>query len=195
MIWLLSSPWFLRSGPSHGLLPTDRQVIQSSSTLLMAHAAGYFHLHLISDATGETLITVARAAAAQYVKVTPVEHVHPGLWVNEPEARQHFHAAMKNRYESVARANAAWGTEFDSFDSVDFPKDPKNPRRWLDFINWYHDALTERTGVLLDVIKKSELPCFNRGSHRCVIKPTHLGLNLSEQRLQAFEGKQVVGHL
>jgi [pyruvate, water dikinase]-phosphate phosphotransferase / [pyruvate, water dikinase] kinase len=43
----------------------------------MPHAAGYFHLHLISDATGETLITVARAAAAQYAKVMPVEHVHP----------------------------------------------------------------------------------------------------------------------
>ena len=43
----------------------------------MAHAAGYFHLHLISDATGETLITVARAAAAQYAKVMPVEHMHP----------------------------------------------------------------------------------------------------------------------
>lgn len=43
----------------------------------MAHAPGYFHLHLISDATGETLITVARAAAAQYAKVMPVEHMHP----------------------------------------------------------------------------------------------------------------------
>jgi regulator of PEP synthase PpsR (kinase-PPPase family) len=45
--------------------------------IFMVHAAGYFHLHLISDATGETLITVARAAAAQYAKVMPVEHVHP----------------------------------------------------------------------------------------------------------------------
>jgi len=43
----------------------------------MAHPAGYFHLHLVSDATGETLITVARAAAAQYAKVMPVEHMHP----------------------------------------------------------------------------------------------------------------------
>jgi len=43
----------------------------------MAQAAGYFHLHLISDATGETLITVARAVAAQYAKVQPVEHMHP----------------------------------------------------------------------------------------------------------------------
>ena len=46
-------------------------------SLPMAQAPGYFHLHLISDATGETLITVARAAAAQYAKVQPVEHVHP----------------------------------------------------------------------------------------------------------------------
>jgi len=37
----------------------------------------YFHLHLVSDATGETLITVARAAAAQYSSVSPVEHMHP----------------------------------------------------------------------------------------------------------------------
>jgi hypothetical protein len=43
----------------------------------MAQPAGYFHLHMISDATGETLITVARAVAAQYTKVMPVEHVHP----------------------------------------------------------------------------------------------------------------------
>ncbi|HZP74552.1 MAG TPA: pyruvate, water dikinase regulatory protein [Pseudolabrys sp.] len=38
---------------------------------------GYFHLHLVSDSTGETLITVARAAAAQYANVSPVEHVYP----------------------------------------------------------------------------------------------------------------------
>jgi regulator of PEP synthase PpsR (kinase-PPPase family) len=37
----------------------------------------YFHLHLISDSTGETLTTVAHAAAAQYSHVTPIEHVYP----------------------------------------------------------------------------------------------------------------------
>ncbi len=37
----------------------------------------YFHLHLVSDSTGETLITVARAVAAQYANVSPVEHVYP----------------------------------------------------------------------------------------------------------------------
>jgi regulator of PEP synthase PpsR (kinase-PPPase family) len=41
------------------------------------HGTNYFHLHLVSDSTGETLITVARAAAAQYSSVSPVEHMHP----------------------------------------------------------------------------------------------------------------------
>jgi regulator of PEP synthase PpsR (kinase-PPPase family) len=36
----------------------------------------FFHLHMISDSTGETLIAVARAAAAQYVNVRAIEHVH-----------------------------------------------------------------------------------------------------------------------
>jgi regulator of PEP synthase PpsR (kinase-PPPase family) len=37
----------------------------------------FFHLHLISDATGETLTTMAKAAAVQYSQVRPIEHVHP----------------------------------------------------------------------------------------------------------------------
>ena len=40
-------------------------------------ARSYFHLHLVSDSTGETLITVARAVAAQYEGVSAIEHVYP----------------------------------------------------------------------------------------------------------------------
>ena len=43
----------------------------------MPTSGNYFHLHLVSDSTGETLITVARAVAAQYANVTAVEHVDP----------------------------------------------------------------------------------------------------------------------
>lgn len=39
-------------------------------------ARQYFHLHLISDATGETLNTVARAAAAHYADFQPLEHIY-----------------------------------------------------------------------------------------------------------------------
>lgn len=37
----------------------------------------FFHLHLVSDSTGETLITVARAATALYTGMSPIEHVYP----------------------------------------------------------------------------------------------------------------------
>jgi hypothetical protein len=37
----------------------------------------FFHLHLVSDSTGETLIAVAKAAAAQYRGVVSIEHVYP----------------------------------------------------------------------------------------------------------------------
>lgn len=37
----------------------------------------YFHLHLVSDATGETLIAVSRAAAAQYQGISAIEHMYP----------------------------------------------------------------------------------------------------------------------
>jgi hypothetical protein len=36
----------------------------------------YFHIHLISDSTGETLLNVARAAAAQYAHSRAIEHLH-----------------------------------------------------------------------------------------------------------------------
>ena len=37
----------------------------------------YFHLHLVSDSTGETLIAASRAAAAQYQGVASIEHAYP----------------------------------------------------------------------------------------------------------------------
>src|SRR5690606_36801268 len=36
----------------------------------------YYHLHLVSDSTGETLTTIAMAASVLYPQVRPIEHVH-----------------------------------------------------------------------------------------------------------------------
>jgi regulator of PEP synthase PpsR (kinase-PPPase family) len=66
-------PPCLRRRLKHGLLPSHPQRIPPE----LMPDTGYFHLHLVSDATGETLITVARAAAAQYANVSPVEHLYP----------------------------------------------------------------------------------------------------------------------
>lgn len=37
----------------------------------------YYHLHLVSDSTGETLNAVAKAACAQFDMGRPIEHVYP----------------------------------------------------------------------------------------------------------------------
>jgi len=65
---LLAKP--LKAWPAPPVFTLVPNAIQMSDT-------GYFHLHLVSDATGETLIMVARAAAAQYANVAPVEHLYP----------------------------------------------------------------------------------------------------------------------
>lgn len=36
----------------------------------------FFHLHLVSDATGETLHAVAKAASVQYAEFSAIEHIH-----------------------------------------------------------------------------------------------------------------------
>lgn len=37
----------------------------------------FFHLHLISDATGETLLAAGRAVSAQYKDARAIEHIYP----------------------------------------------------------------------------------------------------------------------
>lgn len=39
-------------------------------------AETYFHLHLVSDSTGETLNTIAKAATAHFVGARPLEHTY-----------------------------------------------------------------------------------------------------------------------
>ncbi|MEO7027205.1 MAG: pyruvate, water dikinase regulatory protein [Caulobacteraceae bacterium] len=38
--------------------------------------ATYFHIHLVSDSTGETLNAIARAVCARFTNVLPVEHIY-----------------------------------------------------------------------------------------------------------------------
>lgn len=43
----------------------------------MENRKSFFHLHLISDSTGETLISAGRAASAQFRNAMAIEHVYP----------------------------------------------------------------------------------------------------------------------
>jgi hypothetical protein len=58
----------------HANLPT---IHPQQFTVMTSKSEGrFFHMHLISDATGETLNTVARAATAQYADYKPIEHIY-----------------------------------------------------------------------------------------------------------------------
>lgn len=43
----------------------------------MNKSQSFFHLHLISDATGETLLAAGRAASSQYKNARAIEHIYP----------------------------------------------------------------------------------------------------------------------
>ncbi len=49
----------------------------------MKKTINHFHLHLVSDSTGETLISASRAVAAQYASARPIEHVSPFITSEE----------------------------------------------------------------------------------------------------------------
>lgn len=56
-----------------GSLPSYQQRVKNS----VENEKNFFHLHLISDSTGETLISAGRAVAAQFQASMAVEHVYP----------------------------------------------------------------------------------------------------------------------
>jgi regulator of PEP synthase PpsR (kinase-PPPase family) len=58
------------------LVHSPHPVCEQAKPVTHRHES-YFHLHLVSDATGETLMTVGRAAAVQYATVSAIEHVYP----------------------------------------------------------------------------------------------------------------------
>ena len=47
----------------------------------------YFHVHLVSDSTGETLVAMMKASCAQFNSATPLEHLH-ALVRTEDQMRQ-----------------------------------------------------------------------------------------------------------
>jgi regulator of PEP synthase PpsR (kinase-PPPase family) len=46
------------------------------ATLSPSRLATYFHVHLVSDSTGETLNAMARAVCARFDNVLPIEHIY-----------------------------------------------------------------------------------------------------------------------
>ena len=76
--WRPGIPRWLKIGALRGLSAINgsaRPKVPRLSTARSWRPVVRLHLHLVSDSTGETVITVARAGVSQFDGVIPVEHV------------------------------------------------------------------------------------------------------------------------
>ena len=96
-------------------------------------------------------------------------HNHAGYWCGDTYALAAFRKAVSAKYGSVDAVNKAWGTSFASLENVAFPGrkdeltafeakipsgDPQVRRRWLDFIDWYRDSMTELSDWWMKTTRK-----------------------------------------
>lgn len=86
-----------------------------------------------------------------------IGHCHEGYWCGDEYARKAFTLSFKKRYRVLTALNNSWGTSFNKWDDVAFPPeikegkilraeertDPKDRRRWVDFIEWYHQSMID----------------------------------------------------
>jgi hypothetical protein len=84
-------------------------------------------------------------------------------WCGDDYARAAFRKLAQDKYGTVTKLNAAWGTSYASFDQVAYPPIPSIPpesmpvtdrRHWLDFINWYHDSMTDYMRMVARTARK-----------------------------------------
>jgi len=70
---------------------------------------------------------------------------HFGWWCGDAEAEGDFLGTMRERYGSVDKLNAAWGTAYGGFDEVKpFVPDAGHTRRArLDLVRWYMGSMTD----------------------------------------------------
>lgn len=133
-------------------------------------------------------------------------HNHAGYWCDDPYALADFRKFAEKRYKTVAAVNKAWGTEFKSLSEVNFPGrkdelaafqklvesgDVHARRRWIDFIDWYREAMTDWSDWWMEITRKHfpDTPiylCTGGDAH-----PTH-GSDFAEQcRVAAKHGAGV----
>jgi hypothetical protein len=87
------------------------------------------------------------------------------FWCGAEPDRADFRRFARQKHESAARLNEAWGTSFASLDAVDYPpaaygtnpdvtSTPQVRRYWLDFVEWYFGSMTRFTGDVCRIARK-----------------------------------------
>ena len=73
--------------------PSSTSVRRQGSPPLTSASPRFFHLHLVSDSTGETLSTVARAVASRYPAARAIEHSY--VMVRDPQQIDRIAASIE----------------------------------------------------------------------------------------------------
>lgn len=122
-------------------------------------------------------------------------HNHAGFWCDDQYALADFRKFVAARYKTVEELNKAWGTGYSTIGDADFPgrKEGLNAfrervskgnsqarRRWLDFVEWYREAMTRWADWWIETTRKyfPDTPIY-----LCTggdAKPEH-GANFAEQ--------------
>ncbi len=107
----------------------------------------------ISGDFGETLYTVAGNG---WTYLDSPYHFHAGYWCGDDYAVADFRSAMKRKYTSIQRLNAAWTAKYTDFELVKpfLPKQAPNRRARLDLQRWYTGAMTEYMAFWLKEARK-----------------------------------------
>ena len=80
-----------------------------------------------------------------------------GYWCGDRFARADFREQMLQKYGTLARLNAAWGTAFAADAALEFPDPARRGAervRWLDFVTWLQDSQTRNLVKILRVVRK-----------------------------------------
>ncbi len=98
-------------------------------------------------------------------KLVPTDHIHPGFWCGDPDARADFRRFAVEKYGTLERVNAAWGTAFRDPGAVDYPgwayrggyalpETPQGRRRRLDFAQWYLGSMVDFAGRAVAISRR-----------------------------------------
>ncbi|NOY81190.1 MAG: family 14 glycosylhydrolase [Kiritimatiellaeota bacterium] len=98
-------------------------------------------------------------------KLVPTDHIHPGFWCGDPDARADFRRFALEKYGSLKGVNDAWGTAFRGAGAIDYPgwasrggyrlpRKVQARRRRLDFAEWYLGSMVRFAGKAVGVSRR-----------------------------------------
>ncbi len=72
------------------------------------------------------------------------DHQHTGFWCADRFAKRNFAEFLQSKYATITTLNSAWGTRYHRWTEAKYPASSgcDSSRRWLDFVQWYHDSMT-----------------------------------------------------